>query len=130
MGCFPSSDEPPDYGKASEEQLWAHLGVLSAETGWRSYRDLDAGNQDAQGDQAHTTVYELNRRFERSWADIEAELRRRQYYIWLFRVRAQLEEEEQWDEKPVSRVSVLLGTERQAQNKREWHAKAGVDQTL
>jgi hypothetical protein len=124
----------PDYAKATEEQLWAHLTSLSNETEWRAYQDLDVGNFDAQGDQAYYSLYELNKRFAHPWPELEAELRRRNLFIWLYKTSAMLED---WDETagvdkpaPSTRVSVFLGTERQALVKREMQAKAGIDQTI
>lgn len=110
-----------------------HLAALSSETQWRCYHALDTGTLEGQGDKAYRSVYELNRRFARPWLEIEAELRKRAPYVWLYKVSAMLDA---WDETPgaetppTARVAVWLGTERQALAKREMNAKAGVDQTL
>jgi hypothetical protein len=133
MGCFPSSDEAPDYAHATEEELWAHLGILSRETQWRIYYALDSGNLDVQGDQAYFTLYELNKRFAQPWSVLEAELRRRGYFIWLFKMRPLLESD--WDDipsadNPTVRVSVYLGNEVGALAKRDYYAKSGVDQSF
>lgn len=129
--------EPPDFAHASEDAIWAYLQALSVETEWRLYQGLDAGNLDEPGDRATQALYELNRRFVRSWASLETELRQRRLCIWLYRLRS-LDVES--DENTMggggggggsqTRVAVLLGGERDAKHKREQHERQGVDQGL
>jgi len=122
--------EPPDFAHAPEAAIWAYLGALSVETEWRLYQGLDAGNLDEPGDRATEALYELNRRFVRPWASLEAELRERRLCIWLYRLRAVDNDGDDMGGGPQTRVAVLLGGERDAKHKREQHERLGVDQGL
>jgi hypothetical protein len=129
MGCC-ESNEPFDLCAASEQQLWAALQDISSETGFRVYGGADTGNASGQGQKAYEVLSELNRRYLYSWDALEKEMRKRDWYIWLYRIASL--GDDGWDDEgeqmggPV--IAVLLGGEREALAKRELHARAGVPQ--
>lgn len=126
MGCC-ESNEVPDFRTASQQELWDCLRDLSSETQYRLFNGFDTGNAAEQGQRAYEALSELNRRYLYSWKALELELRKRGYHIWLYRT-ASLSWEDDGDGHPG--IAVLLGSEKEAQGKRELHAKAGIDQSF